>query len=426
MLKVKRWIPGTLVLSLVLAAAVAGSASAANRTVTVAAHFPEAVEDYTRLFNRFEELHPDIDVDFQLIPWQGSAAYWERVLTLFIANELPDILIIPYVDIKHAMETGIYTDITHLVERDSAEFQPEDYIPPFHEMVQLNGRWYGVPYLGAYSLWVNYSPQAFLEAGLATPIEMVDGGEWSLDTLFRSAERITRLAADGSVIKRGMVGMNVFSEGIAQWMWANGARVMDGNRLMLDEYESIEIMERLKAAQDSGVIGWWLDPEAGMVIWWDGVVTWMQYFMGVSPGQFDQVPFPPRDGVEPANLTVLSIAGMTRNVRDVEAAWEVLKYLSKEGEELMLDMVHGGVPTRRSAVPTFIDVRHRYGIEGARFYGTPAAAIRPGYQLPTEIQNIINTEIWAFLDGQKSAPQALGEASNHANAILEARYSGTN
>ena len=121
---------------------------------------PEWKERVIAILNRFEALHPNIKIDLQELP---SSAYVPRINTALAAGEGPDIVALnagPAT--RAAVEAGYLTDLTGKLKIDSLT-------PSARSASLIDGKVYGVPILGSYTVGLYYNRDIFAKEGLTPP-----------------------------------------------------------------------------------------------------------------------------------------------------------------------------------------------------------------------------------------------------------------
>jgi len=394
---------------------------AADDEVVIAAWHPWVKEEQDRMLEDFREANPDINVEFDHIPWAGSVNYLETITTRAVGGVLADVVAVPHQMVPETVSMGIFRDLRPFIDRDPDAAQMDDLLPAFVDAITFNGHVMGFPYDSS-AMWVNYNKVAFEERGLVSPLALVDDDDWHLSDMMLLAKKLTEVDKDGNIRRSGIGAMAALNEGYTAWLWANGGHVMKDGFVDLNIPENIEMVTRMKEMLDQHELrwGWGSSPvtDVGMLIWHSGIITHIQHFNDVAVGGYDQVPFPAREGIEPAIPLNVNMVGMTAQAGDIDLAWKLVSYISMYGIEKNLFQTHGGVPARISHIPSFIEARSLAGIEGHRLFGTPLARMRVNLRLPQEINRIIDNEFWAVWNSDKSPVEAMTEATRLANNIM--------
>jgi len=395
----------------------------ADKLVMMAWH-PYYEEDQDELTRSFREAYPNIEVEFEYIPWVGPADYLEKIVVRSAGGILPDLLAVPHQLVPQIISMELFRDLTPLIEKEPELADMDDFMPIYVEAITVDGRVMAFPYDSS-AMWINYNNVAFEETGLIAPLELARNNEWCLENMLNLAKRLTQVDLEGKVKRWGIGAIPRLNEGYTAWLWANGGGVLDGKRVNLKRPNNIEIIERMKEMLDQNQLRWYHgDPlsETGMLVWWSGYVTSLLYHSNLPDGTYDQVPFPARKGIEPAVPLNVNMIGITAGVEDVDTAWKLLCHISRNGLKANLYQLHGGAPARKSHIPDFLRAREEAGIQGHHLFGTPLAEMRLNLMLPQEANAVIDNAFMAVWNGEKSPVEAMEEATRLANnAIKEAK-----
>ena len=197
---------------------VSGGAPAAGKTrLTIglpggsAAHDPSILE-------HFLELHPDIEVETIIFPWEE---FFTKLTLMLATGTAPDVW---YGEAGRAFEwhhAGFTLDLGPLVE---AELDPGDYFLLDAARDPRTGAWTGIPAeFQVTSLF--YNPQHLAAAGVPFPDET-----WDTRTLIETARKLTRRG--GEVTHRW--GFNLqpdyITSGWMLWIKLLGGQVLDSTR----------------------------------------------------------------------------------------------------------------------------------------------------------------------------------------------------
>jgi len=149
--------------------------------------------DYTKemlegLIQRFEQLHPEIDIK----PiWVPALQYYPKLKTLIAAGQPPDLFTCG--DVWIAYQLPFLYDITDFVQRDALQIDLEDIYPELLDACRWNDRYYFLPRWFNISL-LYYNKSLFDEAGVAYPT-----AEWTWDDYTRAGQALTQKDRDGRV-----------------------------------------------------------------------------------------------------------------------------------------------------------------------------------------------------------------------------------
>ncbi len=139
----------------------AGAARAESpTTVSFWYNHPEWKDRTAAILRRFEAANPSIHIDVQEMP---SAAYIPRLNTALAAGEAPDLMALRAgADLKAAAEAGYIIELTGRLDASSLT-------PSALAASQIDGKLWGVPVLGAYSVALFYNRDILDKHGIAAP-----------------------------------------------------------------------------------------------------------------------------------------------------------------------------------------------------------------------------------------------------------------
>ncbi|HXF63393.1 MAG TPA: sugar ABC transporter substrate-binding protein [Caldilineaceae bacterium] len=190
----------------------------------------------------FHEQHPDINIDFQEVPWDG---YYEKYQTLSAAGQAPDIAFVSAAWIQDFARLGIALNLDPFVEKTGV-FGPEDADKYFLNTLDglrypRGGSLYAIPYE-----WVTivfyYNKDIFDAAGEAYPTN-----DWTYDQIVEVGDRLTRRSGD-QVEQFGFISHWDYSI-LDSSLHANGGDILneDYSEALLDSPQNVETVQ------------WWVD-----------------------------------------------------------------------------------------------------------------------------------------------------------------------
>jgi multiple sugar transport system substrate-binding protein len=118
-----------------------------------------------------------------------NQGYFEKLKTELASGNAPDIFWIGSVELADFVNTGKVLDIKPFIDGDS-EFNIEDFNQLTIEQLTRDGKIYGLP-RDVSTMVVYYNEDLFREAGLPTPRELSEQGNWNWDTFQESAQTLT-------------------------------------------------------------------------------------------------------------------------------------------------------------------------------------------------------------------------------------------
>jgi multiple sugar transport system substrate-binding protein len=130
------------------------------------AHWNALPEDPYNYVEAFEQQYPQYKVDFSLIP---EAEYPAILRQMARTGTLPDVLCLWEHDIVEFAEAGYVIPLDQSVALSDV-VNAEDFIPAVHELMELQGGLYGLPWCYATHL-LYYNKDLFDKAGIPYPDE---------------------------------------------------------------------------------------------------------------------------------------------------------------------------------------------------------------------------------------------------------------
>jgi multiple sugar transport system substrate-binding protein len=302
------------------------------------------------LIPRFEELHPNIHVEYEALP---GADYWVKLGTLAASGDMPDVYCNSEARIaEHAIQ-GLPLDLQAMFERDLDE---DDYfqLPPELRYPVGEGGLYAFPYRWV-SGFLYYNKSLFDEAGLSYPDET-----WTYDDVLQAAIQLTKdTDGDGEVDQWGVLaGMDyVMLDALIK---ANGGRVVDDDyrKCLLTEPETLKSVQWVvDLVQEHGVSptpaqaqmfaeGVFASGKLGMQIYG----TWLvSPFSQIETFEWDVTLQPMGEVTRVTYFGVDNIA-ISAGTSYPEEGWELLKFIISDEIQSRPDLIGlGSMPILKEA-----------------------------------------------------------------------------
>lgn len=287
--------------------------------------------DYTKdmleqLIERFEELHPEIDIK----PiWVPALQYYPKLKTLIAAGQPPDLFTCG--DVWIAYQLPFLYDITDFVQRDQAEIDLEDIYPELREACRWNGRYYFLPRWFNISL-LYYNESLFDAAGVAYPT-----ADWTWEDYVEAGKALTQIGPDGRV--------NIWGSKITHLWWGEWLILVrqSGGRLFNEDLtecllDTPEAMRGLQFYFDK-VYRYGFAPPPGygpdrgfasgkMAMDFGGHTgDWVTY-NDISGLEWDIQILPRGPVTRRGGELAIDTIGLSESTRHPEEAWEFVKFMS--------------------------------------------------------------------------------------------------
>jgi multiple sugar transport system substrate-binding protein len=320
---------------------------------------PASNKIYQAVVDEFEAKHPQIKVDFMMLPW---SQYHRKILTMLAAGSKLDVMRLANSYFPQFVEKDVLLSLNKYVQLDGKEIDLDDFYPMALRGCKAEGHLYGLP-LDIVGWALYYNRGMFDKAGLAYPNE-----SWTWETFLDVARKLTRdLDGDGIIDQYGAyvkLKMGVIELLAGQ----SGAMILDRNnsKCLFDSPEGQAVIQLLydlivkhkvvpradfRAGQDV-----FAAQKAAMAILMRGNVTGYRQSLALD---WDVGPVPKWPGKEPRALIIGGFNPwvICKNTELSDESWEFLKFLI--GKEAATEMVKTGrfVPARRSVAESsaFLD-----------------------------------------------------------------------
>lgn len=293
-----------------------------------------------------------ITATYDPAPNQG---YFEKLKTELAAGNAPDIFWIGGVELADFVNTGQILDLKPLVDADS-EFDIGVFYPNVIEQLTRDGKLYGLP-RDISTMVVYYNADMFEAAGLETPRELAEAGNWNWDTMLEAAKALTNPAEQ----KYGLGFGNWWGPGWGYFINAAGGSPFNADRTgcALNSPEAIAgatfaqnlYTEQLLPAGDADGEALFSAGNVGMYFngrWFaPGVRTNAQF-------NWDVAPMPA--GETESTWLFWGPYLVNAKTANPEAAWEVLKVLTSAEATGKVAALGTNIPPRsdQAAVDAFL------------------------------------------------------------------------
>lgn len=407
---------------LVLVLGVGGAVSAE----TVITHFVRGninnLRHYEMALLEFQKIHPDIDVEFQLVDPNG---YTEKLVVRIASNSAPDVAWSAGGDFHQLALAGYLVDLGPYIERDGIDMSM--YYPGAVEDGKFNGIQYAMPYQthpGIHGLLYNRDLFAF--AGLMEPDD-----QWTWDDLLAAARSITRdTTGDGvnDIWGYSVILGNVESDTMIYSL--GGAYTNDaGTESLLATPETInayrffaDMVHEYNVAPTPSEAPWWgeLFPAGRLGMTLIGPWHLSGFIGGTMPFDVGVANIPIGPGGRVAGGPSTDLYVILAQGKDAEAAWEWVKFLtSEEGLRIQTEFLSN--PTPLNSVNGFL--LEKYGayydpfIDGL-INGTYRGFATHNYK-GTRARQIVFDGVQPIWTGQEPPETALLNAHRLLSALLE-------
>lgn len=167
------------------------------------------------LIGDFRELHPDIQVRLDRVPYDS---YVDKLLTQFAGGLAPDVIFVSAENLADFYPRGLLEPLTPFLKSDPS-VKTKDFYPALIKWYSVQGDLYVLPRDIAPVCVLYYNKKAFDEAGLAYPKD-----DWTTEDFLKCAVKLTKRDEKGNVTRWGFVDDWAMPE---VWIYAFGGGFVD-------------------------------------------------------------------------------------------------------------------------------------------------------------------------------------------------------
>lgn len=323
------------------------SAIAADKVVLSMWHnHPEWKDRVQAIIDKFEEKHPNIEIDLEEI---AGTNYTTRLNTALAAGEGPDLYgLAPGPDTAAAVQAGYNVDLTDLIDITSLTDSARS-------AVTLDGKVYSVPILGSYTVGLYYHRKVFEEEGLTPPSSAEDFFKLC-DTL--QSRGITPMIAPA---QDGIIPAFLFMMAAGGVLKADGLEaVRDGTRKFTDPdvvKAAVFLQDMFRCFQEGALGTPYVEGKAlfalGKGAMLEGGSADFAGFQETNPSvDVGVVPFPAVAGGTPSTVTGMEAPyNINAESENKEAAVTFLKWMiGVEAAQMVVDNIT--LTTTKGVVPS--------------------------------------------------------------------------
>lgn len=369
----------------------------------------------------FQKAHPEIVVDFQLLPY---ADYFTSLKTWIAGGTAPDVASLDLSMLQEMAASGSLVDLSPMVKADNYDLSA--YYQSTLDMFQNNGGQYGLP--ASYSnVVMYYNKKLFDGAGLPYPDEKMD---WA--TFIETAKKLTKdTNGDGTIDTFGtarlwwpyymlLTGATPFNADATQCTLTD-QNAIDGFQAMVDLTLKDKVAPSANdlAAQDD-----WHMFEGGRIAMYPiGPWSINEFNDVIKDFDWDATTLP----IGPNGKKVTFLFGNAYSVlsssKQQEAAFEFMKFVTgAEGDQIRQDAGFEIAPIKAVAEGSFLKAMEGRKPANAKVFLDSAAFAQsvPTHARWSEIADAISSQLDSALLGDITVPDAMKAACDTINPILAA------
>jgi multiple sugar transport system substrate-binding protein len=363
------------------------------------------------------------------IHFTGSG-YYDKLVAMMASDTAPDLfLFAPNLFVEYVTSNRL-RNLTPLIKRD--KYDLSDFPEKAIQQYMWQGNQHGFPQdFPTRALF--YNVELFRRAGLARPPGdyAFAPASWNWQVFLEAARKLTSAdaAAGGTFGWNTQFGWRQYSV----WVYANGGEVFnkDLTECTITDAKPMEslqwladLIHRHKVAPTRQVTqaeNYETMFTSGRVAMNESLPGALNRYRATQGFVFDVAPVPPGSGGAKAATGGGSGYGMFAGTKNVDAAWEFLKFI--EGPEAQLAHARTGAtfPSRKSiqlhpevAVPGRPPEHFKLFVEGQKY-----VRLDPQVSNWAEIEAAIGRELTPLWDGQRSAREAAAAVKRVVDPLLK-------
>jgi multiple sugar transport system substrate-binding protein len=373
----------------------------------------------TAVVEAFQKAHPEITVDFQLLPY---ADYYTSLKTWIAGGTAPDVASLDLAMLQEMAANGSLTDLNPLITADNYDLSA--YYQSTLDMFQNNGGQYGLP--ASYSnVVLYYNKNLFDAAGLPYPDENMD---WT--TFLTDAKQLTQdTNGDGTIDIFGtsrlwwpyymlLTGAAPFNADATTCTLTDG-NAIDGFQTMVDLTLKDKVAPSAAdlAAQDD-----WHMFEGGRIAMYPiGPWSISEFNDVIKDFDWDATTLP--SGPTGKRVTFLfgNAYSILAGSKQQAAAFEFMKFVTgAEGDQIRQDAGFEIAPIKSVAEGSFLKSMEGKKPANAKVFLDSAAFAEsvPTHAHWSEIADTISSQLDSALLGDITVPEAMQAACDAINPIL--------
>lgn len=375
---------------------------------------------YENLRTQFQELHPNISIDFEDVP---AEEFNDRLTTRIAGGNPPDVAFMDQSAVVDFASRNALVDLGPFVEQ-SAAVVIDDYVPAFLEAALWEERVCGLPVSGE-TTGLFYRTDLFEAVGIANPPTTWEEFEAAAQALTNTEART--------------YGFITFATEAAYywypWLWQNGGELLseDGTEIVFSSdagKEAAEFYVRLADYSPADYLN--SNSYDGRIAFAEGQVA--MYVAGAWFAGTMQSEFPDIDGLWSAAplpervRCATTVAGDTLVIPEAsqnhDASWKWIEFLSVPQNLRLLTQGTPEnpttlLPTRTSLLEDPALLANNPILEGFAQQmecGITNAAPNPRYG---EVETLLNDALGRAIYGETDAATAVEEAAQEGQALLD-------
>lgn len=301
----------------------------------------ELFEGYFEAFEQAYNCNVEVEV-------YASSEYATKVLTETAGGNGPDVVWLTERYYPMFADAGYLANMNALMTDEEYNFG--DYSTSLANNYIKDGNLTAIPFT-ANPLAFFYNATLFKNAGLETPLELYNKGEWTIDKMLECAAALT----DKSTGTYGLSLVQTMDPTnwpvLLDFFWAMGADMFDADTTActINNEAGIAALQKfydLMFTDKTCVVpGEMISFESGQLAMYPGNSSEGSNYQNVD-FEWDYITVPAASNGELTNVVGVALYGVMNTSKNVEAAVDVVKYIT--GEEMQKTLSGTFTPTRES------------------------------------------------------------------------------
>ncbi len=372
------------------------------------------MEVINELVDEFNASHPNIQVGSVFQPYSEMMTLLQ---TAIVSGNTPDVAAVDLIFLPQLVVTDGVQSLDEYIAQD--DYPVDDFYPLLSGYDVMDGQRYALP-VSTNNMQLIWNKDLFEAAGLDPEVSPTT---W---------EEMRQMAIQCQDPDNGVVGFEFYTQPVGEgitwqfqvWLWAAGGEFLNEDNTAAS-FNTPEGLEALTYVSDmlqgngSQPGEWGLFGEQKACMQLDG--SWLFGYRKDAPFDWGIALVPAPEG----NITASNVGGehlfIFKDSAHKEAAWEFVQYLTSTEVQIKWDMETGFLPVRESVGEnqeylTWVEETESRMLPFVE--GMPYAHTRPATPKYNEISEAFSREIQPALLGEMDPAEALSNAEEAVNAIL--------
>lgn len=295
-------------------------------------------------FEAFEKEH-NCNVEVEVY---ANSEYATKVLTETAGGNGPDVVWLTERYYPMFADAGFLADMNSLMTDEEYKF--DDYSASLAGNYIMDGNLTAIPFT-ANPIALFYNADLFRNAGLETPLELYNKGEWTVSKMLECAQKLTNK-------DKGVYGLSLVQTvdptnwpTLLNFIWAMGGDMFNETTTscVINDEAGIASLQKyydLMFTDKCCVVpGEMISFESGQLAMYPGNFSEGSNYQNVD-FDWDCITVPAADDGNLTNIVGVALYGVLNTSKNIDAAVDVVKFIT--GEEMQDTMSATFVPTRES------------------------------------------------------------------------------